>query len=75
MVWRPVQLIPEYRSLEHPVTMAFMTIFKTNYVTVVNAYQEAFGFDSVRRQIIKRKINLLVTMCKNNNIVGATVAV
>ena len=47
----------DYRSLEHPVTIAFMTAFKTNSVTMVNECQEAFGFDNVRRQIIKRKIN------------------
>ena len=47
----------DYRSLEHPVTMAFMKVFKTNCVTVVNECQEAFGFDTVRPQIIKRKIN------------------
>ena len=32
----------------------FMKVFKTN--SVVNECQEAFGFDTVRRQIIKRKI-------------------
>ena len=49
-----------YTSLEHSVTMAFMKVFKTNSVTVVNECQEAYGFDTVRRQIIKRKINLFV---------------
>ena len=46
----------DYTSLEHPITMAFMKIFKTNSVTVVNEYQEAFGFNRVRRQIMKRKL-------------------
>ena len=46
----------DYTSLEHPVTMAFMKVFKTNSVTIVNECQDAFGFDTVRRQIIKRKI-------------------
>ena len=57
----------DYTSLEHPVTIAFMTVFKTNSVTVVNECQEAFCFDTVRRQIIKRKINFLVKICKNIN--------
>ena len=64
----------DYTSLEHPVTMAFMKVFKTNSVTVVNECQEAFRFDAVRRQIIKSKINFLVKMCKNINSIGATVA-
>ena len=53
--------------------MAFMKVFKTNSVTVVNESQEDFGFDTVRRQIIKRKINFLVQICKNINSI-ATVA-
>ena len=53
----------DYRSLEHPVTMALMMVFKTNCVTVVNECQEAFGFDTVRRQIIQRKSNFVVKMC------------
>ena len=57
----------DYTSLEHPATMAFMKVFKTNSVTVVNECQDAFGFDIVRRQNIKRKINFLVKMCKNIN--------
>ena len=57
----------DHISLEHPVTMAFMKVFKTNSVTVVNECQEAFGFDTVRRQIIKRKINFVVKKCKNIN--------
>ena len=64
----------DYTSLEHLVTIAFMKVFKTNSVTVVNECQEAFGFDTVRRQIIKRKINFLVKMCKNINSI-ATVAI
>ena len=63
----------DYRSLEHPVTMAFIKVFKTNCVTVVNECQEAFGFDTVRREIIKRKTNFLVKICKNINSI-ATVA-
>ena len=50
----------DYTSLEHPVTMACMKVFKTNSVTVVNECQKVFGFDTVRRQIIKLKINSLV---------------
>ena len=64
----------DYTSLEHPVTMAFMKIFKTNSVTVINECQEAFGFDTVRRQIIKRTINFVVKMCKNINAIGSAVA-
>ena len=63
----------DYTSLEHPVTMAFIKVFKTNSVTVDNECQDAFGFDTVRLQIIKRKINFLVKMCKNMNSI-ATVA-
>ena len=63
----------DYTSLEHPVAMAFMKVFKTNSVTVVNECQEAFAFDTVRRQIIKRAINFLVKICKNINSI-ATVA-
>ena len=37
--------------------MDFMKVFKTNSVTIVNECQDAVGFDTVRRQIIKRKIN------------------
>ena len=65
----------DYRSLEQPVTTAFMNIFKTNSISVVNERQEAFDFDTVRRQIMKRKINILVKICKNINSIGATVAV
>ena len=54
----------DYTSLEHPATMAFMKIFKTNSVTVVNECQEAFGFDTVRLQIIKRKLNCLLKCVK-----------
>ena len=57
----------DYTSLKHPVTIAFMKVFKTNSVTVVSECQEAFSFDTVRRQIIKRKINFLVKICKNIN--------
>ena len=53
--------------------MAFTKVFKTNSVTVVNECQAA----TVRRQIIKRKnyYYFVVKMCKNNNSVGAAVAV
>ena len=44
--------------------MAFMKVFKTNSVTVVNECQQAFDFDTVRRQIMKRKINYLVKIDK-----------
>ena len=52
-----------------------MKVFKTNSVTVVNECHEAVGFDTVRRQIIKRKINFLVKICKNINSIGAAVAI
>ena len=57
----------DYTSLDLPVTMVFMKVFKDNFVTVVNECQEAFSFDTVRRHIIKRNINCLVKMCKNIN--------
>ena len=63
----------DYTTLEHPVTRAFMEVFKTNSVTVVNECQDAFGFNTVRRQINKRKIYFLAKMCKNINSI-ATVA-
>ena len=52
-----------------------MKVFKTNSVTVVNECQKAFGFDTVRRKIIKRKINFLVKICKNINSIGSAVAI
>ena len=54
--------------------MAFMEVFITNSVTVVNECQEAFGFDTVRRQIMKPKINFLVKLCKSINSIAAVVA-
>ena len=65
----------DYRSLEHHVTMPFMKVFKTNSVTVVNECQEAFGLDTVRRQIMRRKIDILVKICKNINSIAAAAAV
>ena len=64
----------DYISLDHPVTIAFMKVFKINVISVVDKCQQVFGFDTLRRQIIKRKINFLVKLCKTNNSVGATVA-
>ena len=55
--------------------MAFMKVFKTNYIIVVNECQEAFGFDAVRRQIMKRKINFLVKICNNINSIGVAVVI
>ena len=52
-----------------------MNVFKNNSVTVVNECQEAFGFDTVRRQIMKRKIKFLVKICKNINSIAAAVAI
>ena len=63
----------DYTSLEHPVTIAFMKVFKTNSVTAFNESQEAFGFDTACRKIIKRAINFLVKICKDINSI-ATVA-
>ena len=54
--------------------MAFMKVFKTNSLTVVNESQEACGFDTVRRQIMKREMNFLVKICKNINSIGDNVA-
>ena len=49
--------VTELRSLEHPVTMAFMTIFITNSIDIVSYCQSAFGFHSLREQVLRRKIN------------------
>ena len=40
--------VTELRSLEHPVTMAFMKIVNTNSIDIVSYCQSAFGFHSVR---------------------------
>ena len=42
---------------------------------MVNECKEAFDFDIVRWQIMKRKINFLVKICKNINSITAAVAV
>ena len=44
----------DYRWSEHPVAMAFMKVFKTNYVIGSTNVKRPFGFDTVCRQIIKR---------------------
>ena len=50
-------------------------LLNRNSVTVVNECQEAFGFDTVLRQIMKRKIMFLVKICNKNNSIGAAVAI
>ena len=72
MVWRPVQLISVIIIVRASCHHGFYEGIKTNSVTGVNEYQEAFGFDPVRRQIIKSKINFLVKICKNINSIGAS---
>ena len=53
------------RSLEHPVTMEFMTIFNTNSIDIVSY---TFGFHFVRVQVLRRKINFLAKLyqCQNS---------
>ena len=60
--------VTELSSLEHPVTMAFMKIFNTNSIDTVSYCQSAFGFHSVREQVLRRKINLLAKLnqCQNS---------
>ena len=54
--------VTELRSLEHPVTMAFMKIFNTNSIDIVSYCPSAFGFHSVREQVLRRKINFLAKL-------------
>ena len=66
----------DYRSLEHPVIMAFMKIFETNCTTVVDECHRAFGLDTIRRQILLN-VNLFFseTCVESNNYVDANVSV
>ena len=54
--------VTELRSLEHPVTMAFMKIFNTNSIDIVSYCQFAFGIHSVCEQVLKRKIKFLAKL-------------
>ena len=60
--------VTELRSLEHPVTMSFMQIFNTNSIDIVSYCQSAFGFHSMREQVLRRKINFLAKLnqCQNS---------
>ena len=60
--------VTELRSPEHPVTVAFMKIFNTNPIDTVRYCQSAFGFKSVREQVLRCKVNFLVKLsrCKNS---------
>ena len=60
--------VTELRSLEHPVNMAFIKIFNTNSIDIVSYCQSAFGFHSVREQVLRRKINFLAKLnqCQNS---------
>ena len=49
--------VTELRSLENPVTMAFMKIFNINSIDIVSYCYSAFGFHSVREQVLRRKIH------------------
>ena len=56
--------VTELRSFEHPVIMAFMKNFNTNSIDIVSYCQSAFGFHSVREQVLRRKINF--NQCQNS---------
>ena len=67
--------VTELRSLEHHkhgininINMAFMKIFNTNYIDILSDCQSAFGFHSMREQVLKRKINFLAKLnqCQNS---------
>ena len=60
--------VTELRSLEHPVTMEFMKIVNTNSIDIVSYCQSAFGFHSVREQVLRRKIDFLAKLnqCQNS---------
>ena len=60
--------VTELRSLEQPVTMAFTKIVDTNSTDIVSYWQSAFGFHSVREQVLRRKINFLakLSQCQNS---------
>ena len=59
--------VTELRSIEHPVIMASMKILNTNSIDIVYC-QSAFGFHSVREQMLRRKINFLAKLnqCQNS---------
>ena len=59
--------VTELRSLEHPVNRAFMKIFNTNSIDIVSYCQFAFGFHSVREQLLRRKINFLAKLNQYQN--------
>ena len=60
--------VTDLRALEHPVTMTFVKMFKTNSIDIVSYCQTAFGFHSVREQVLRRKINFFAkpTHCLNS---------
>ena len=59
--------VTELRLLEHTVNVAFMKIFNTNFIDIVSYCQSAFGFHSVREQVLRRKINFLAKLNKCQN--------
>ena len=59
--------VTELRSLEHPVTMAFMKIVNTNSIDIVSYCQSAFCFHSVREQVLRHKINFLAKLNQSQN--------
>ena len=58
----------ELRSLEQRVTMEFMKIFHTHSIDIASYCQYAFGFHSVREQLLRHNINFLAKLiqCQNS---------
>ena len=54
--------------LVNPVTMAFMKMFNANSIHIASYCQSAVCFQSVREQVLRRKINVLVKLsqCQNS---------
>ena len=59
--------VTELRSLEHPVTMAFMKIVNTNAIDIVSYCQSAFGFHFMREEVLRRKTNFLAKLNQRQN--------
>ena len=60
-------------SWEYPVMGAFMKIFNTKSTEVVRECQSAFGFRTVREQILLHKINFLRSFVNSGNAICSIV--
>ena len=49
----------DIKTLDHPIIATFMKVFNTKSADVIRDCQMAFGFRSLREQILTRKINFL----------------